>query len=61
MVLGGVPLDKLSYIRIDGALGEYTAPGLDVADGTIWSEQARQIRQRADWLAAQPWAKRVTA
>lgn len=37
------------------------AASLDVAGGTEWSEQARQIRQRADWLAAHPWAKRVTA
>lgn len=35
--------------------------GLDVADGTEWSEQSAQIRRRADWIATHPWTKRVTA
>lgn len=32
--------------------------GLDVASGTTWAEQSRQISQRRAWLRTAPWAKR---
>lgn len=48
-------------LRLDAAQAAMADAGSEISAAADWSVIGQRVRERAEWIAAHPWAKRISA